>query len=477
MLHSRSSKDRDTASSASSALEELEDDVQRDQTEGAGASKGWLDTVAADRIAELERALSVAKEEQTALREELAKVREHSVVYQETIEDYRRQLARTYPQTQGPPGAFHTNSRPTSPRSNPISAEYEQELNPRRPSLNYQREELLDQNYELRSKLAQLQDRLISQESAYQSRLEQTRSHSEAEWNDLASKLHAAEKESQERMQQLLSLKSSISSLTRMDSQVTDSELAEAFSQLSNRVREWVISNFRRTKLELNNIPPETARALEAVSPHYKNIDSSDRLALYQAVISSTMMHIFREPIVIGLPQTGPLATIRQLAAYIHDAGADYREWRRVTIRSLEKSEAKHALQQEREKLVHRLSGEIGHHLFTLTSINLTPNAQAALIGILDAVADLQHTLQLQKAQYRVHLFRNHEGHQICFDDSRMESINDIDSSMDEDGDIDVERRFAFCVFPCLEKFGDEYGENADVRNVLLRATVCCGAR
>jgi hypothetical protein len=55
-----------------------------------------------------------------------------------------------------------------------------------------------------------------------------------------------------------------------------------------------------------------------------------------------------------------------------------------------------------------------------------------------------------------------------------MEIINDVDD-MDDDGDTRIERIFSFCVFPCLEKFGDEFGEKVDVRNVLLKAKVCCG--
>jgi hypothetical protein len=49
-----------------------------------------------------------------------------------------------------------------------------------------------------------------------------------------------------------------------------------------------------------------------------------------------------------------------------------------------------------------------------------------------------------------------------------------ITNSMDEDDDLG-RRQFMFCVTPCLEKYGDEWGENAEVVNVLLRARVCCG--
>jgi hypothetical protein len=456
MIHHRASKDKS------------KEPIQ----EHGGNGENAVDKSTDERVVELERALETAREEQNAMREELAKLKEHGSVYRETIEDYRRQVSNTYSHPPNPPGAFHTTSRPTSSSSATTPMDYEQSVSPRRTSTKHRREGPSEQIHDLRSQVAQLQDQLASQESHYHSREVQLRSRNEAEWNDLTSRLHATEKESQERLHQLLSLKSSISSLTRMDAQITDSELTETLAQLANRVREWVVSNFRRAKLDMCNLPPETAQTLETVSPNYSKIDPSNRLALYQALISNVMMRIFREPIVVGLPETGPLSSVRQVAAYIHDASANYRDWRRVTIQNLQKSEAQQILRRERETLTHRLCGEIAHQLFTLTSTNLTPAAQDTLRGIFQSAADLQNTLLLQKAQYRILFFCNERERNVRFDERTMESINDLDGSMDTD--MVVERKFSFCVSPCLDKFGDEYGEHANVRNVLLKASVCC---
>ncbi|KAF2105332.1 hypothetical protein BDV96DRAFT_376991 [Lophiotrema nucula] len=426
--------------------------------------KSITESRVADHVAELERALAVARAEQDALREELDKVRQHGVVYRETIEDYRRQLN----------DAYHHNHSHGSRSESPI-IEYEEEVEPHRRR-SRQREELIEQNYELRSKLADLQEQYVAQDAAYRHRLDQQMSTRDSEWSELTVRLHHSEKESQERLQQLLDLKHSISALTRMESQVTDSELAERIDQLYHRVREWVISNFRRTKLDFVNVSKDTLKALGSITSEPASIDSTDRLAFYQSIVSSYIMQLFREPICIGLPETGPLAPIRQLAAYIHDAGSDYREWRRSTIRALEKSIAKQQLQAEKERVLHNLVGEIRDLLFDLTSVNLSQPAQASLFGILLTAADLQQALLLQKAQYKVEFFRNFrneegEGHRTAFDPAQMENIN---AEMDED-DVFKEKTLSFCVFPCLEKFGDEVGENSQVRNVLLKARVCCG--
>lgn len=419
---------------------------------------------AMDRLTELERALEAAKEEQEAMREELEKIRLHSQVYRDTIEDYRRQLSSAYP-----------HNMPTPHLQTPPNTHTTEDL-PRRLSHGSQSESLIDQNQKLRTRIYDLQEQIAERDDALQSvQPSQARSRSSIEWDSITVRLHNTEKESQERLQQLLDLKHSISSLTRMDNQITDSDLAERADQLYHRVREWVISNFRRTKLDFSNVPVDTLRALRAIHPYYAAIDSTDRLAFYQALLSNGIMPIFQEQLCVGLPDSGSLSSIRQLGPYIEGAGSDYREWRRTTIRALERSEAKQILEREREKLVHRIAGDIQHQFFSITSVNLPSQAQTSLISILNVAIDLQQMLLMQKAQYHIEFFRNQEAKEIVsFDDERMEPVNDIDG----DGDVLVERRFfSFCVFPCLEKFGDEFGEKTDVRNILLKARVCCETR
>ncbi|PVH94349.1 hypothetical protein DM02DRAFT_194608 [Periconia macrospinosa] len=495
MLHTRSQKDKETRRSPSSKRTDTREESSRRSEDGRRTGDGVYDSRAAERIADLERALSLMKQEQEALREDMVKMRENGAAFQEMTEDYRRQLATTPAASsqnelwdspskntqrmksrsnsshlRSPPGAFHSDSRPASRSSHSNAMDiFEEDEPPRQPRgfSDHRQDDLIDQTHDLRLQVAQLQDQIQSQELAYQSKFRV-----EAEWQELTARLHTAEKESEERLQHLLSLKSSISYMTRMEAQCTDSELSESLSQLANRVREWVISNFRKTKINYNNLPPSVAKALEIISPDYKHIN--DRLALYQALIASTLMQIFREPLIVGVPETGPLASLKQAAKIMKRDPSSYGEWRRCTIRSLEAVEG-NTIRSERGELIHRLANELSHRLFTLTSTNVTPQARQSLEGILNTAADIRRTLWLQKAEYLVHFFRNQDGHSILFDDDRMESIHDIDG-LDEDGDILLEREFGFCVFPSLEKFGDEHGENADVNNVLLKARVYCKA-
>ncbi|KAI4646297.1 uncharacterized protein J4E78_009219 [Alternaria triticimaculans] len=393
-------------------------------SEMASSGDDAVDARMAHRIADLERALAIAKEEQDLAREELVQVRQYREEDRHAIEELRAQLAE---------------SSSVADRVPP----------------------------------AQLEERIASHDNTRQHRLE--RPHSNSEADDLRLRLHAVEKESQERLHQLLALKSSISLLTRMDSQITDSELAESFSQLANRVREWTVSNFRRSRLNLDNLPKETGEVLSALNPLYSvNIRSTDKLALYQAIVSQSLMQIFDAPVVFGLPSTGPFATLRPLAERTRHLGTTYREWVRATVQVLERSEAKRDVDTEREASLHGLAGEISHILFTLTSVSLPPNAQSMLTGILKDAVTLQRTLALQKARYQL-LFLRCQDASMQFDDRTMEAVNDVDPAVEDGADMDVDPRFLFCAFPGLIKYGDEWGEHVEMSNVLLKARVCSG--
>ena len=421
---------RESAERGKDTLPEAGDDAS-----SSLASQDGADVRMEERGAELEKELVVAKDEHDLLKVELQKASHQEKIDQATIEDLKHQLAEV---------------RQRGGRDDK-----------RRMSSDQPEDDVLRQNFELRYRLGQLQEQLIAT------------SHGEQEWNELRSRLHATEKESQERLQQLLSLKSSISSLTRVDSQTTDSELTDSFSQLANRVREWVIANFRRSKLSLDNLPDDTLKVLASLTSNMDRVDGIARLALYQAIVSHSLMGIFHEPILVGLPKT--LTAVQQCAEAIRGPVNEYREWRRVTIRAIEKSQVVDILRQGKEEVLHQIAKDIERHLHCMTAFNLTPGAYSTLIGILNTAADLQHALALQKAQYQVLFFSTHNGMTVDFDQHKMEPINDLDNALDEDGDTLIERRLLFCVFPCLEKFGDEWGEHIETNNVLLKARVCCG--
>jgi hypothetical protein len=215
------------------------------------------------------------------------------------------------------------------------------------------------------------------------------------------------------------------------------------------------------------NLPPETVKILRFISTSYEEIESTEKLMLYQAVVSNAVMQVLQQFVVVG-GKTGVLGKLSQFAETVEitSTGPEYCEWRRATMRLLERSELHSISRQAKEEFMLLVAREVEHVLFTLSSVSLTSSAQSALVGILDFAADLQRTLVLQKARYQMLFFRSPK-----FDDRTMECV-DNDSS--DDGDFYSDRRVLLCIFPGLEKFGDESGHHPEVSNVLLKARVCC---
>jgi hypothetical protein len=415
-------------------------------------SEDGIDIRMAHKVAELERALAVAREEQGALRKDLADVRERRQADQDTIQRLEHQL-----------GPTHRSGSEAPSRAS--SGHW-------RDSEDDEDEDVVRQNHELCYKLGQRQEQLASEDALHHD--DPVRPSSPEGTEDLRLRLHATEKESQERLRQLLSLKSSISSLTRTDPQVTDGELVDSFSQLANRIREWTISNFRRSKMESNNVPPETSTILRSIMPDFESLAATDRLAFFQAITANALMQIFQEPLIVGISSVGEIGNIRSFAGRLQYLGlTEFSEWRLATVRLLECNETqRHPLRQGKEHIRAQLAGEIRGLLWTLTAVTITTDAYNVLRGIVSSAIELQRTLALQRATYQVLFLRNQDT-RMDFDDRTMEAINDLEGIVDEDSDMNIDRTFSFCVFPGLLKFGDEWGQHPEVSNVLLKARVC----
>ncbi|XTI93382.1 hypothetical protein V2W45_1252381 [Cenococcum geophilum] len=455
MLLQVSAKEGGQLSSSSQSAAD-DDDDQLLSTDISDPSLNSIDEMMQnERIAELEKALAVALSKQKAMTDDIERLRNHETVYRDAMEGYKQQLS----DEQGQRYSLHSNSGPK---------EFEQETD-RRRSWGKERVELQEQIYELQGKVAELQSDLLDRDAMWKMQWERERTDRIMERNQLAESLHAAEKEAQDRRKQLLDLKQSISALTRMESQVTDGELTERMDQLYHRTREWVISNFRRSKLNLSNIRKETAEVLENIYPEYVKTQPSEKIGLYQAVVMNSIMKIFNEKACIGLPEDGPLAKVRELATYLQGNQApEFREWRRCTIRALEKGQARQVLDERTQLLIRGIANEIQEIMADVSGVNLTETSQGSIIGVLQTVVELQKIFLTQKAEYVVTLVMEPSSQNgATFDGSRMEFVN-------QEEEDTTQSKIAFFVFPVLEKYGNESGENLSVRNVLLKARVFC---
>ena len=106
-----------------------------------------------------------------------------------------------------------------------------------------------------------------------------------------------------------------------------------------------------------------------------------------------------------------------------------------------------------------------------ISSTGLTSSARSALVGIMMLAANLQRTLLLQKAEYSFIFFDALDKQDHHVDQLAMEPVNDVEYFAEECNDSDAQRRFNFCVFPCLRKAQD------NSETIVFRARVCCSVR
>lgn len=125
-------------------------------------------------------------------------------------------------------------------------------------------------------------------------------------------------------------------------------------------------------------------------------------------------------------------------------------------------------LDEQTQLLIRGIANEIQEIMTDVSGVNLTETSQGSIIGILQTAVELQKIFLAQKAEYVITLvMESSPQNEATFDGSRMEFVN-------QEEEDTTQSKIAFFVFPVLEKYGDESGENLSVRNVLLKARVFC---
>jgi len=327
-----------------------------------------------------------------------------------------------------------------------------------------------DKENELRQALEDRCTVLEEQVESLQERLEQQRSNGAAQANDLHVQQGKMDEVSN-LQQQLSDLKRSISTSTRMDSQMSDSTFAQGMGVLHHELQNWVVNNYRRAKTEAT--PEELCARLEAVvdsTPHisimkqiYATFDSTAKLAILQATAVLLIVEIFTAPILFGLSMKykwceSLVQTFEDMQLTL--SATAFNKWRATTIEAIQESED---LQRSVQKASQAVIGGICHCLCRVTNIELSESGKTSLKSITKRAVSLAHLFRMQRARYDFHLPSPGD----AFDPAVME-----DASGSGEAQIEVAVRCA--TFPAVIKLGDEYGDNLHLRNVIVKAKVLC---
>ncbi|KAL3423991.1 hypothetical protein PVAG01_05738 [Phlyctema vagabunda] len=267
---------------------------------------------------------------------------------------------------------------------------------------------------------------------------------------------------------QISRLKNFISSSSKMLEQISDEGVGELMQRLGNGLQNWVITYFRRAKIDLHQSNFEVKELLARLVPTYESLASSSRLHLLQSIISHLLVENIFSSYFAGLskPHEEQLKNAEALVRE-HGSAESLNHWRSTTLSILLKA-APHNLQKETEVIVNHVVGQINTILAGITDTNGGVVRDQALRALVQSAIDLSRLLRVQKAVFNV-VIPQIVAHQCTLFD--VEFMEDL-SGEEEDALIEQEVR---CItFPGIIKSGNENGEQAHLKNVIAKARVVC---
>ncbi|KAK5112135.1 hypothetical protein LTR62_004478 [Meristemomyces frigidus] len=272
---------------------------------------------------------------------------------------------------------------------------------------------------------------------------------------------------------QLADLKKTISTSTRMDSQVTDSVFAQETGVLHHELQNWIVNNFRRAK---GDVQPQTLcdRLMNLdltpgqrhqLRPMYAAYQPGAKLSMYQATAVCLLMEVFENESLYGL--TDKMGWQRRLCQATN--GLDnvltpvaHNKLRAVMLDVIRQSEG---MEEVVDNAARAMAEKICMILNVLTESENTPTRLAVLTSIVTRAIELQHIFRVQKARYQFDLPSTSD----VFHPDVMDDI-----AVDMESPIEPVRVVTCATFPSVLKIGDELGDNSHLTNVIFRAKVFC---
>ncbi|TLD21511.1 hypothetical protein PspLS_09032 [Pyricularia sp. CBS 133598] len=276
-----------------------------------------------------------------------------------------------------------------------------------------------------------------------------------------------------------------------------DDVFADGFSRLYNGLQNWIISNFRRTKLDLSRADADMLEELGSLSPTYEDLAKDAKLPLLQSLVSKILVELVFDSYFMGLSndqakQFSQMETL--MGSFVEDPEL-VNQWRASTLTLLSRN-ASQKMQEGTASQTNVIITRINRLLSGITAEQSTTTAaatvqnttlrgpsptpldpaarEASLRQLITTAIDLARQLSVQRALFRVFLptaAAADADQQIIFDPARMEDVGGL---LDEDA-LAAGPAVRCAMFPGVVKRGDENGGNLQqYENVISKARVLC---
>ncbi|RFU73035.1 hypothetical protein TARUN_9220 [Trichoderma arundinaceum] len=301
----------------------------------------------------------------------------------------------------------------------------------------------------------------------------------EAEREELRQGVEVLRRELQERDDeirrlrgQVRGLKDFVSTSTRTDDQTSDEVFGDGMTKLGNGLQNWVITNFRKAKLDLSKAGDATLAELGQLVPMYEELIHTSKVHLLQSIVSSILVEMVFNAYYVGLSEqdTQHFQQMEQLLSSLC-----LNQWRSSTL-ALLRREAHHLHDNTdafAEAVISRITQLLDSIITTSPSSSSIPtnsnSRDSALRVLIKNSIELARLLVVQKARLRVYMPSILPHQQVLFEPDTMEDIGG-----EEDEENLANREISCVVFPGVIKHGDENGGHMQYRNVIVKARVLC---
>ncbi|KAG8419338.1 hypothetical protein J3458_004213 [Metarhizium acridum] len=121
-------------------------------------------------------------------------------------------------------------------------------------------------------------------------------------WEVLRRELKERDDEMRGLRSQIRGLKEFVSTSTRTDGQTSDEVFGDGMARLGNGLQNWVITNFRRTKLvDFAKVDEATLAELSELVPMYEALAQTVKVHLLQSVVSKILVEMVFDTYFVGL--------------------------------------------------------------------------------------------------------------------------------------------------------------------------------
>ncbi|KAI6716487.1 hypothetical protein JHW43_000918 [Diplocarpon mali] len=286
-------------------------------------------------------------------------------------------------------------------------------------------------------------------------------------YNEAMAEVRRKEEEVSTLQGQVRGLKSWVSSSSRVSEQMSDEVLGEEMRRLGNGLQNWVITNFRRAKIDPDKADASTRDDLERLVPTYETLASSSKIHFIQSVVSHLLVeHVFSAYFVgISREAARDLSNVEHNLSHFGSTES-MNQWRATTLSILCKCSQK--LQTETATVVETVVEQTNKIVDSIGDSKHTENRDKSLRTLVTSSVELSRLLRVQKAVFSIVMPCIESFQRTMFDADIMEDIGG------EDEDTLNGREIRCVTFPGIVKTGDENGDRSHLKNTVAKIRVLC---